>query len=144
GHSLHLKTLDVRTVGVDGGSLALVDGARLSAVGPRSAHIAGVRYAAFTPGIKASEVEPVRMRPDGATRGPGWWCFRRGGALELYAVTPTCAAVVLGLIPEGVEARGDVESVRQALAGLARQMNGGTPEYLAEQLLSRGVAPIEE
>lgn len=141
GHSLHLKTLDVRTVGVAGGSLALAEGTSLLAVGPRSAHIAGVRYAAFTPGLSADEVRPHLLRPD--ARGPGWWCFRRGDAPELYAVTPTCAANLLGLVPEGVEARGDVESVREALKGLAPSMNGGTPEYLAEELLARGVAPIE-
>jgi N-methylhydantoinase A len=144
GHSLHLKTLDVRTVGVAGGSLALSDGKKLLAVGPRSAHIAGVRYAAFTPGIRADDVRPALLRPDGGAKGPGWWCFRLGDAPELYAVTPSCAANVLGLVPEGVEARGDVESVRQALTGLARSLGGGTPESIAESLLALGVGPIEQ
>lgn len=144
GHSLHLKTLDVRTVGVAGGSLARTDGHSLTGLGPRSAHIAGVRYAAFTPGILAAEVRPVTLRPEGETSGPGYWCFRRGDAPELYAVTPTCASLVLGLIPENAEARGDVESVRQALLGLAPSANGGTPEAIATQLLTFGAAAIEK
>ena len=143
GHSLHLKTLDVRTVGVAGGSLPYHHGRTLTAVGPRSAHIAGVAYAAFTPGIRAEEVRPVLLRPDGGSTGPGYSCFRLGDRPELYAVTPSCAANLLGLVPEKGEAHGDVESVRQALTGLAREL-GGTPESLAEAILARGSAPIEK
>ena len=54
GHRTMLRTLDVRTVGIAGGSLLRVDpGVRgagaVRGVGPRSAHIAGFLYASFTP-----------------------------------------------------------------------------------------------
>lgn len=40
GHKTYLNSLDVRTVGISGGSMVQVDEKGVSNVGPRSAHIA--------------------------------------------------------------------------------------------------------
>jgi N-methylhydantoinase A/oxoprolinase/acetone carboxylase beta subunit len=131
GHRTLLRTLDVRTLAVAGGSLARIERGGLSAVGPRSAHIAGYRYAAFCDAatIARASVEldgGVAALADGETR---------------IALTPTCAANALGLVPIGAFARGDGEAALAACArvGAAHGMSG---EALARAILERATATL--
>jgi N-methylhydantoinase A/oxoprolinase/acetone carboxylase beta subunit len=125
GHRTLLQTLDVRTLAIAGGSLVRIANGRVVDVGPRSAHIAGMRYAAFTPyaTVDAAEVSLVDgyaslVAPDG-TR---------------IALTPTCAANVLGAIPADAFARGDAAAASLAFTRVGHVL-GMRAEELARAVL---------
>jgi N-methylhydantoinase A/oxoprolinase/acetone carboxylase beta subunit len=139
GHRTMLRTLDVRTLAIAGGSLVRLDpqGRGLGAlrgVGPRSAHIAGLAYACFTreadvAGARLAFVRPKPGDPD------DYLAFElRDGSRA--ALTPTCAANLLGFVPEGDFARGNDASARAAFA-LAGERTGLAPETLARGVLER-------
>jgi len=133
GHRLFVSTLDVRTVGVAGGSLVYLRDRRVERVGPRSAHIAGLGYLSFAEGPADAVIEPDLGRDDGesflAARVAGVRC----------AVTPTCAANYLGLAPPGDPAHGRAELLGRGLAQLAAQLGYPTARTLAEDILSHAV-----
>jgi N-methylhydantoinase A/oxoprolinase/acetone carboxylase beta subunit len=127
GHRTLLRTLDVRTIAVAGGSLARIEGARVVEVGPRSAHIAGYRYASF---CAPAEIDGAAAMLDGRIAA-----LRLAGG-DLVAITPTCAANALGLVESGSFARGSPEAANAAceLVGAAMQTTG---ELLAHAILDR-------
>ena len=91
-------------------------GGRIADVGPRSAHIAGLAYAAFAD--PADIVEPTLelFRPkDG---DPDDYVAIRSATGSRYAITNTCAANVLGYAKPGLHASGNKESAQRAIAVL--------------------------
>ncbi len=135
GHRLSLSTLDVRTIGVAGGSLVRADGSRL---GPRSAHLAGLSYVSFAdppPRDWQATTETVDGQPYLAMRG-------EPDSVGL-AVTPTCAANRLGLIPPGDPAAGNRGSVDGAFDAIARAWRAADGAAVAEAVLSGACALIE-
>ncbi|MCA9803136.1 MAG: hydantoinase/oxoprolinase family protein [Cyanobacteria bacterium HKST-UBA02] len=136
GHRVYMRTLDVRTVGVAGGSLPRIRGGKIIDVGPRSAHIAGLAYSAFEKFEGSDEaslgVELLSPSPGDpadylsliAGKGPG----------EALALTPTCAANYLGLVPEGDCARGDREAIEKAIK-VVSDFISEPPADIAERIL---------
>ncbi|MEA2664164.1 MAG: N-methylhydantoinase, partial [Candidatus Eremiobacteraeota bacterium] len=127
GHRTLLRTLDVRTIAVAGGSLARLSGGRVSDVGPRSAHIAGYRYAAFTP-LEAFAGARAEL-------GEGVAAVALADGTRV-AITPTCAANLLGTVPDDAFARGDAASARAACALVGAAL-GLDAEPLARAILDR-------
>ena len=123
GHRTLLRTLDVRTLGIGGGSVVKLDGNAIAGVGPRSAHIAGCVYASF--------VEPSAF--DGASVEAEHAVFAARDGRRI-ALTTTCAANALGLVPEGAFAAGNRESARRGFELLGRRL-GGDADALARTVL---------
>ena len=139
GHRTMLRTLDVRTLGIAGGSLVRASNEKIVDVGPRSAHIAGLSYSCFMePGaIEGAVFE--RFRP--SAHDSDDYVALRGRDGTHIAVTPTCAANFLGVVPPGAFARGNAESAGKAFAVLAAHF-GSPAETLARDVLDIASAKI--
>jgi N-methylhydantoinase A len=140
GHRTMLRTLDVRTLGIGGGSmLRLDDGGSIVDVGPRSAHIAGCAYASFVAPelIQGARVELIAPTPQ--DRPDHVVLVAPSGAR--IALTVTCAANFAGEVPEGAFARGNAESARRAFELLA-QRTGGDALALAQRVLALAVTKL--
>jgi N-methylhydantoinase A/oxoprolinase/acetone carboxylase beta subunit len=144
GHKVYVRTLDVRTVAVGGGSMPRVQQNEIIEVGPRSAHIAGLSYEAFTPLAEVIGVEPKTGAP--LPGDPADYFYLQNEKRKI-AVTTTGAANLAGLIPEHDYARGGKENVRLAFEALAKRL-GKTPHEAALQFLQKAcdkiVATIRE
>jgi N-methylhydantoinase A/oxoprolinase/acetone carboxylase beta subunit len=127
GHRTLLRTLDVRTIAVAGGSLARIGGGRVIDVGPRSAHIAGYRYASFS--------DAALLAGARADLGAGVAALVAADGTRI-AITPTCAANVLGVVPLGAFAWGNALVARQACEWVGLAL-GLSAEALAAAILDR-------
>ena len=144
GHDTYVNSLDVRVIGIAGGSMVRLRGNEVFDVGPRSAHIAGLHYAAF---VRPEEIVDPRLelfRPkDG---DPDDYAAIRSANGERYAITNTCAANVQGYAKPGWHAHGNAESARKAMAPLAQRL-GVSVEETARRILEKAsgkVIPVVE
>ena len=138
-HPTCVRSMDVRVLGVAGGSMVAVGRGRVSRVGPRSAHIAGLRYACHAPEaeIEAGELVLVSPRDGDAPEYAAVRCGGgdAGGDGRMYAITNTCAANALGHVEEGDYARADVGAARAALAKLGAAIGGVSYSEAATSVL---------
>ena len=136
GAKLYVRTLDVRTVGLAGGSLVECEkSGEVVAVGPRSAHIVNLPYLSFTdwqPGSFGAATHDYE--------GAAYLCVKSGE--ELLAVTPTCASNLLGLVPEGDPARGNATALEAGFRALAQNRGRGSAADLATEILERGAPHV--
>jgi len=131
GHETYVSSLDVRVLGIAGGSLVRMSDGKITDVGPRSAHIAGLPYSAFA----SAEVFK------GATLDAGEHVAIRGRDGRRYALTTTCAANVLGYAKPGMHAYGNPEAATAAMQPLAAAL-GVSVEDVANEILERATDKI--
>lgn len=140
GHPTYISSLDVRVLGCAGGSMVRADKSGVIDVGPRSAHIAGLDYAVFTP-----EEKIVGPRVEFFSPKPGDPADYVKVVMEdgsEVTITNSCAANVLGLVQPEHFSHGNVASARKAMQALADYC-GTTVEDIAEQIMERAYAKIE-
>ena len=139
GHDTYVNSLDVRVIGIAGGSMVRMRGNDIHDVGPRSAHIAGLHYAAFAKPEDIVDPQIEQFRPkDG---DPDDYIAIRCASGERYALTNTCAANILGYAKPGWHAHGNAESARRAFVPLA-QRAGITVEEAARRVLQKAAAKV--
>lgn len=140
GKKSYLNALDVRTVGVGGGSMVRIGGGKVTGVGPRSAHIAGLPYACFASIDDLRDARLTTVRPMADDPEDYAVLDAAGGR---FALTMTCAANAAGRVPDGDFARSDQDVARAALAPLAEAL-GVDVATAAARLLDVGTAHVEK
>jgi len=142
GHDTYVNSLDVRVIGIAGGSMVRISGHEVRDVGPRSAHIAGLPYSAFADPGQIVEPQLELFRPKEGD--PEDYVAIRTRDGSRYAITNTCAANLLGYAKPGWHAHGNADAVRRAMVPLAGQL-GVTVEDAARRILeqaARKVIPV--
>lgn len=140
GHPTYISSLDVRVLGVAGGSMVRANKQGIIDVGPRSAHIAGLDYSVFTDTDKINKptVEFFSPKPG----DPSDYVRIRMEDGSAVTITNSCAANVLGLVKKEHFSYGNVESARKAMKALADYCNT-TPEDIAKQIMEKAYLKIE-
>ncbi|HMK12219.1 MAG TPA: hydantoinase/oxoprolinase family protein, partial [Acidimicrobiales bacterium] len=134
-HATALRAVDVRVIGVAGGSMLRVRRGKVWGVGPRSAHIGGLGYACFTDparldGARAVTIAPRSGDPDDYL------------VLELtdgthVAITLTCAANALSIPQRDDYCWADPATARAAL-DLAGEAVGLPGDEVSRRMLWAG------
>ncbi len=126
-----LRAADIRIAGVAGGSLVRLSRRRIEEVGPRSAHIARLPYACFA---DPSSLEGAQLRLIAPRPGDSEDYAVLESPAGRFAITPTCAANALGLLPAEDAAAAPPEAARAALAILGRAL-GASADAAANAVL---------
>lgn len=140
GHKTYLQSLDVRTLGVAGGSMVRVKDKKIVDIGPRSAHIAGVEYECFQADgiINGGEVKFVSPRQD----DPSEYVLVRTQDGSEFSYTLAGAANLLGYIPEGDYAQGNLNSTKASWKILGDYL-GVSAEEAAGQVMKLALKKLE-
>ena len=126
-HVTCIRSLDVRVVGVAGGSLTRLGRRRgrlrVEDVGPRSAHIAGLEYSCFAAleDLAGARLKLLSPRPG----DPPDYAALETRSGKLLAPTLTCAANALGSVPGDAYAAGDEMAARTAFEILGEALGCG-------------------
>jgi len=140
GHRTYINSLDVRVLGVAGGSMVRASGGKLIDIGPRSAHIAGLKYAVYTP---LEEIVNPKIEFFSPKEGDSADYIRIVLASgKKVTITNSCAANVLGLVRPEDYSFGIVESARKCMQPLADYL-GVTVEEAARQILQKAFEKIK-
>jgi len=118
-HPTCIRSMDVRVLGVAGGSMVKLESNTISRVGPRSAHIAGMKYSCYADvdDLSTGEIISVKPKESDVDEYVAIKCKN-----ETYAITNTCAANALGMIEEGDYSYSNPESAKLALNILGKKL----------------------
>ncbi len=136
GHKTYLNSLDVRTVGIGGGSMVQIKNGKAVETGPRSAHIAGLDYEVYTEPEKIVNPRLVAVQP--TPTDPEYACIECDGGVRV-ALTMAGAANLAGYVRPEDYAYGNVEAAKKAWKPLADNM-GCTVEEAARKVMDFAAA----
>jgi len=116
---LSIKTIDVRTIGVGGGSIPRFDKHKIIEVGPRSAHIARLAYSAYTEETDFNDIELEKIQP---RKGDPQDYLKMNKNGASYTITPSAASYYLGLVREFGHGEANMTAVKSAVDNVAAKL----------------------
>lgn len=140
GHSTYISSLDVRVLGIAGGSMVRANSSGIVDVGPRSAHIAGMPYSVYTPEEEIVEPELEFFSPKKGDPADYVAIKLKNG--KRVTITNSCAANVLGIVRPEDYSYGNVKSAVKAMEPLAKYL-GISVEETARQILQKSFEKIK-
>jgi N-methylhydantoinase A len=136
GHKTYLSSLDVRTVGIGGGSMIEVKNGCAVDTGPRSAHIADLDYEVFA---KSEDISNPVLKEISPIPGDPTYAYIECDNGKKYALTLSGAANIAGYVPQDSYSAGNVEAAIKAWKPLAENM-GVTVKEAAQKVLEYSAA----
>ncbi|HBE76497.1 MAG TPA: hydantoinase [Firmicutes bacterium] len=130
GHKTYLNSLDVRTVGIAGGSMVRIGPDGVVDVGPRSAHIAGLEYAVYSEPTEMAEPRICMFQPRPGDPGDYATVECKNG--KKLAITVSCAANILNYINSSHYAYGSREAAVKAFTPFAEHFHITVEEFAAQ------------
>lgn len=139
---LFVRTLDVRTLGIAGGSVPRIKQNDIIDVGPRSAHIANLKYAAFAgtqdfSNIAIKKIQPLKGDPDDYLA-----IVPESSPQTQYTVTPTGSSYLLNLVKAYGHGEADLPALKECFESLSKKVNK-KPEEIAESILELSADKIK-
>lgn len=137
-HATAVRAIDVQVVGVAGGSMVRLARRHVRAVGPRSAHIAGLPYVCFLEPerLDGARVELIAPRPG----DPADHAVVRLADGTAAALTVTCAANAVGIVHPTDYAAGSGEAARVGFELAARSCGRRGDDIAGEVMAAAGEA----
>jgi len=124
-HPTCIRSMDVRILGVAGGSMIKIKDKHVWKVGQRSAHIAGMRYSCFADPAVLKKGKIIHVKPKQNDADP-YVAIQCEG--ETFAITNTCAANALGMIEKDDYSYANQNSAKIAMELLGREIGVTGPE----------------
>jgi N-methylhydantoinase A/oxoprolinase/acetone carboxylase beta subunit len=142
GNRLFVRTLDVRTLGVAGGSMVRLNNNEIIDVGPRSAHIANLSYAAFTEIDDMDDYEIQLIQPKEKDPNDYLSIKHIKNQKPDFTITTTEASAFLRLSDVVGHSEPNHNSISKVFNWLSKKL-GKSPEKIATQILSLAANKIK-
>jgi N-methylhydantoinase A len=131
---LYLRTLDVRTLGIAGGSIPRIDDHKIVDVGPRSAHIANLNYVAYSELNDFSHIEIEKVQPLKGDPSDYLSIKNKLDTQRKFTVTPTSASYYLNLVKDFGHGSANMPAIKNCFESLGKIFKV-EPKKLAKDIL---------
>lgn len=139
---LFLRTLDVRTLGIAGGSVPRISGNDIVDVGPRSAHIAKLHYVSYSCEEDFSEITINTVQPLKGDPSDYLVIHPKNSPGSDFTLTPTGASYYLNLVKDYGHGIANVNNIKKCFETLGKLFNKSA-ESLAESILNISSSKIK-